>query len=488
MSSGTTPDVTPGAADSARLISLWLRDRRHALISAAVALATVNILIMVVPEAGRVLVAAGLFGVLAVLAVGHFGARPTATALMYFVFLVVGWNTFRFGPTVYAGQFYPHTLILRYVDAPLIATLALLLPLYLRSARRRRPSLLVLAAVALMAAGGLVGTLDSDRPDASLANIAQLVLVAAGLQLVVMVWAPDVRQIRVAILLLAVALALSAVLGVVHVDYRDGRMHGLAQHANQLGQMVALFAGPTIALALLSEGRRRLAVWALLLLMTLAMLLTGSRTGFVGVVAVMVMFVPLLRTDVGLTSRMAAIGVAGFALLAVSVMATNFSSDSVSEFFQADVNRSWGTDALSRMIRRNEDVAVNTQRLDVLSAGLDQATGSPLLGNGFADVLTTHNIYLQLWAAGGVLGLAGVLLIPLSGLWWLWRAYRPLADGTGSEAHLLLYGLAVGVLAYGVTGMFEPLLWARWFWVLPALAAVADHVASNDDEAPPVTA
>ena len=101
---------------------------------------------------------------------------------------------------------------------------------------------------------------------------------------------------------------------------------------------------------------------------------------------------------------------------------------------------------------------------------LDQFLASPILGDGLANILAAHVIYLQIAAGLGVLGLAFYLLV-------LWSTVQPIATLTPPFSLL-----ALPSLAYVTLGFVTPVLWDRYIWAVLALALLAPRLA---EAAPP---
>ena len=80
-------------------------------------------------------------------------------------------------------------------------------------------------------------------------NILQFSTASLGLIALVAVWSPSVRQIRLAAALLVASVLVSALAGVLGLDYWVGRVRGLTYHPNQLGALSAIAAGPAIGTA-----------------------------------------------------------------------------------------------------------------------------------------------------------------------------------------------------------------------------------------------
>jgi putative inorganic carbon (hco3(-)) transporter len=90
-----------------------------------------------------------------------------------------------------------------------------------------------------------------------------------------------------------------------------------------------------------------------------------------------------------------------------------------------------------------------------------------------------HNLYPQIGAESGVLGLAtfgGIMIATLRETWRTRQRSRP-----GSDLRIFAGGMFLGVLTYLYSAMFLHLAFQRYFWLLLALSAAVTVVA---DESP----
>ncbi len=415
------------------------------------------------PMAIAALAAAALF------ALALTGARPAATLLVYIGMALMAMSLYRIGPHAFTGNY--NARILTFSDTFLLAAALLSLPLPVRRRVAWRQAAPIAGAVALMATGGLLGTLSSSDPSGSAVNVLQLAMAALGLQLLVLLWAPDVDELRWASGLFVASVIVAGIVGLFGPEYVAGRVRGWAYHPNHLGAMTAIAAGPAIAIWLTASGWRRHASVAALVLLALVMLIAGSRTGLVASAAVVMVFALPLRRGLWVTPRTVVAALAAFAILTAAVIGAGFSDDPLSRRFHSADELGRGADAVSRMIRPQGELVSDSTRIVLLRGVRDEIRESPLTGNGFAEVQAAHNIYLQMWAAGGLLSLLGMLMVPLVAGRWALAADRLLSVDGGDRASMLLLGLAAGMVGYSVSGLFEPTLWERWIWICPALAS-----------------
>jgi putative inorganic carbon (hco3(-)) transporter len=84
-------------------------------------------------------------------------------------------------------------------------------------------------------------------------------------------------------------------------------------------------------------------------------------------------------------------------------------------------------------------------------------------------VRRAHNLYLELAAETGLVGLALFLAVPLLLLRGLWGAYRRVVAHDRELADTAM-ALLLGIVGFLVAGMFLTLAYQRYFWFLLALA------------------
>jgi putative inorganic carbon (hco3(-)) transporter len=89
-----------------------------------------------------------------------------------------------------------------------------------------------------------------------------------------------------------------------------------------------------------------------------------------------------------------------------------------------------------------------------------------------------HNLYLEIAADTGVLGLAAFLAVVLVTIGQLVRAAR-LCAVRRPDLALLAHGFALSLFAYLTTGLFLQLAYQRYFWFLLALANATIWIAAR---------
>ncbi len=370
------------------------------------------------------------------------GVSGTGVALLLAGIATAALNNVRLAPSVTLS------------DALLVVATCLLLvsgPRPGTSLESARPLLL---AVGLVVLGGLLASLASSDPAASALNVARLAVAAGGVVLAPMLWSPERREVHLLAWAWIASASVSVTWGLLISDDAGGRVSGLATHSNHLALAATMALGPALGLAAgRSHAGVRALAFAVALLLVTGVVSSGSRAGFIGTVAVLGTFAVAYPRVL-----IPALGVA----VAVAVL-------------EATTGLGFGTsNAASRLVGVDGlgSAASDAERWLLLNATLDSLDVSPLLGAGFESALEAHNVYLQVWAGAGVIGLAGVLLLG----WTAVRRYldaRALARRHADPFLALAVGLACGWLGYFVVALLQNPLWDRYVWVPAALVMVA---------------
>uniref|UniRef100_UPI002FC98067 O-antigen ligase family protein n=1 Tax=Aeromicrobium sp. TaxID=1871063 RepID=UPI002FC98067 len=224
--------------------------------------------------------------------------------------------------------------------------------------------------------------------------LGYLLLAVIGLILgpAVVGWmAPTNRQMWAMMIAFCIGTAISTMYGLPRNVYRNA---GFTYHPVALAysSMMALSFVPYL-LTLKVRGRW-LFVPPLAAIAVVGVWTSGSRTGLV-VLAALLVLIPVLERSLKL----------GIAVITAIVIAMPTILKATSDIS--------GTSALSRLFGGGGAQNSNTVREGTLRDGLEQIQQSPILGNGFSveHTYVIHNLYLQILAAEGLLGLIGLLLI-----------------------------------------------------------------------------
>jgi O-antigen ligase len=302
----------------------------------------------------------------------------------------------------------------------------------------------------------LFSSILSEQPGPSLNVLARLLVGAFGLSILIIWWNPD----RLRVLFVASAYVLGNVISVGWAVVKnetssEGRRAGLAEHPNVYG-LCALLAVALIPFLLTQFPRSwRWLVVGLGVVCLYGVWSSGSRGALAALIAVAVIF-PVLARSV----------LAALALLAAVAAFLTFSGQLLGETSSSN--------ALGRLLGSGSASASDQARENLLSQAFDQFLSNPVLGNGLADLLAAHVIYLQVAAGVGLIGLAFYLLV-------LWATVSPIAVLTPPYSLL-----ALPALAYVTVGFVTPVLWDRYIWTVLALALLAPRLAKAaapaDDE------
>jgi hypothetical protein len=134
-----------------------------------------------------------------------------------------------------------------------------------------------------------------------------------------------------------------------------------------------------------------------------------------------------------------------------------------------------GGNALSRLLGRAGAAGSNQEREKGLKEGWEVFVHHPIFGAGFDfDIFLAHNIYVQVLAGMGVIGLIGFLFV-------LWSMVSPIFDGP-RPYRLLAYP----ALAYVIAGPITPNLGSRYVGILLALAFVVTGMDRDEDDEGPI--
>jgi O-antigen ligase len=252
-----------------------------------------------------------------------------------------------------------------------------------------------------------------------------------------MVWRPP----RATVVQLAGAYIMGTVFsvgwGLLHGPVAgDARYVGYTYHPNFLG-IECLLAAALVPFVVGSISFNwRWVYWGAGLICAYGIWLSGSRAALL-VLGMLVFVYPFVERSIK------AAGAVVFGLAVVLALSNRL--------VQEDSNN-----ALGRLFGGGTANGSDIERKRILTTALDQFKSHPILGVGFDGGLGSHNIYLQVATAVGILGLIGYLLV-------LWAALRPLF-WTGIN-----HRLAYPALAYMAIGPLTNTLWDRMIWAVLAL-------------------
>jgi O-antigen ligase len=382
-----------------------------------------------------------------------------ATALICF-------GGLRFGDAITASD----ALFVLAAGAAVIATLRR------RALPVKVPVWLILAAGGLLAAGLLVElfppsppsrilldrkvSLDELRQLSNLPVLARFLFALAVVPLLIAMAASSGARVWLLVDLWLAAVAVNCVVALAdywgagigeaftgsdyatHVAGQPDRQPGLTTFPLELS-LQSVMALPVVLARLSSGADRRGALLALLPLLIVGLLLTGSRAGLLGATVGSVLILLLQRRPRWAVAS-ATFFVALFAAGAVGVNAP---------LLQGAERLSGGGTA-----------AVSDERRTL---GWDQAladiSNRPLLGYGFQFVRSAHSVYLQLLQAGGPLALVAFALFAGGVLRIAVRLGRG-AEGR-SPPTALAQALGVGMLVWLLTGIVQNSIFDRFLYI-----------------------
>jgi O-Antigen ligase len=400
------------------------------------------------PVVGFASVAALLF----VWALARLGRRSLATLLLYGsaatiavpAIRVVAWMTVS--------------------DLFLMVAGLLLLPesakLHLRSTVERRFAVGVL----LIGVGGMLGVSAAEDTRLSVLNLLRLVVAAGAMLVVFSAWAPTPAELRRFLTLIVFSGVATAGWALTHMTAHFGRPSGLSGHPNHLALVALIAIGPALGLWLVPGSRRRTRVGAAAAsgLLVAAIVVSGSRSGLLGLAVAVCVTAILVRR----TAPRAQLVIAGAAVVAVAVLGTGLLN---------------AENALGRTLGTNSSSVVesNRERSALLAQMIEEINREPITGVGFGDPLGGHGAYLQLWAAGGILAFLGGFMVIATACTAVGYAVK-LESPTSIHASswpLLASSISLSGLLVALT--FQNLLWHRFIWITVALVGAAAAVAGS---------
>ena len=388
-----------------------------------------------------------IVGILLPLALFSLLIAVAAIALVSFLAYVAAVGTNRASNTmlVLAFGFAPLTLFgqgrgpVVLATALFAAAFALAIP-RLASRAVRLPGMFVLGSV-LFIVMGLVAAPFADSGSVSLAYLLTAVFALVVVPAAVAWMAPTNGQMFAMALAFGIGTAISTLYGLPHNVYRNA---GFTYHPVALGYTAMLTLSFVPFLLLTKVRGRWLMVPPVALIALVGVWTSGSRTGLVALIALVVL-IPLLERSV----RLGIAVTSGVVLALPSLMSVDTSSNS--------------TSALSRLLGAGGAQNSDTIREDTLRDGWRLVQQNPIFGNGYSveRTYTIHNIYLQVLSAEGLIGLIGLLLILTALVATLRKASAPRRC------------LAYPALAVIIAGPFQPNMSDTYLGLALGLSLVA---------------
>lgn len=270
---------------------------------------------------------------------------------------------------------------------------------------------------------------------------------------------------------IALSLALTLPYGLRQMVRYDARLGVGLYEANYFAANLCLVVPVAVAIALARPTRRGRAIWlGVAGVLVLSLLLTGSRGGFLGLLAASAMFV-YRRRGAGATIAL----VVGLILAALPTslgeraMGTLFQDAGVPTDLeasnQAHMALFWGG---LRMIADAPLTGVGPYNFKTLSA----------LYSGLDYDFIAHNTYLELAAELGLPVLIIFLLMIAAAFRGLKRAVMAGGlDVRTTELAAWAEGLRSGLVGFMVAGTFISAQYEKWFWLVFFLTIAVERIA-----------
>lgn len=306
---------------------------------------------------------------------------------------------------------------------------------------------------ALLFSSGLVASLLATNSSASFNHLARLIAAALLMPVAFAWWRPERRIIVRLAAAFVLGVAVSVVAAVIEGPVGEESRHdGLTTHSNFLGHTSVIAVALLLFVLTQHPPHRRWIWYGIGLACGYGVWISGSRASFVALIIIAVVY-PFFERS---------LFAAGGALFGIALTLV---------FWNQIVSGS-GDSALRRLLGTSASQTSDGYRREHLEEALNQFLAHPLTGNGFENALSAHNVYLQIAAAAGVIGLAGFVFILAALALPLFSAPRP------------YHRLAYPALAYLVIGALDKSLWDRFIWVGLVLALLAHFVADRPERIP----
>lgn len=236
------------------------------------------------------------------------------------------------------------------------------------------------------------------------------------------------------------------------------RMVGLTDHPNTLN-LTALMVSPLV-MARMKSRRGLLRYGPVLLLITLGVLLSGARSGVVGLVlaaALTVLMDERIRNVLRNLQFRTVIAIAAILVCLTALLSVGVNSSPESTAGKLVPS------SLSRMLRPMESGTSisDNERESYIDDSITYIGERPLAGYGFEWVESSHNTVLQLLLAGGPLALVGFYLVLIGYLNMGFRLRFRIPDGMGDSS----VALTVSLLLYAISGLVDNHVFERYLYI-----------------------
>lgn len=336
--------------------------------------------------------------------------------------------------------------------------------------------------VGLVVSGVLIGTIAESTDDLlSLTKLAKFLFATTATIVACMVLLKRRQHVKAALGCWVVSAAITSLVGVLQAGLGDllvsdqnfwGRAPGLSGNPNGLGAVAGMAIAGGLTLAAISHRVRSVLWLVATLLCVFGVVVAASRAGAIVAVVTLVIWGAMFYR----LQREFAVLVVGCCLIGAAVAGI--------VYVQA-----WGGQDLSERFASTIDPKAHGNvggRLDQYEATLEDALKSPLVGVGLADReadvygIEVHNTFLMLLRAGGLLSLAGIIVV-LGDL--AWKGFSTYAQRRDSDYGALAAGLLPGIVGLALDGMAGPVLFQREVWIPAALLVAVIVRADRSREA-----
>lgn len=334
------------------------------------------------------------------------------------------------------------------------AGFALLLPV-LVSRRLVLPPAFSIAALGIIATGGVASLLAED-PGTSFQLLLRLVVGAFGLPVLFVLWSPPTKTVIPLAAAYLVGASINTIGALTIARIAGGRQQGFTNHPNIMGVCAVLAIALTPYLWASVRHRHRWWIIGCAGLCAYGIWITGSRTALLAFLFVVATY-PLLTRSIPAALAVSGAGVVGFT--------------SIGQFLQ----KGSADNPLVRLFGGGTASYSDNTRVEQARLAFDKFQGHPVFGVGFETTglgsgWGAHNIYLQVAAATGVIGVLCFLIV-------MAMIARPALLGARPQGLISL-----PALIYALIGPTIPFLWDRYIWCMLALGLLATETYVKDRE------
>jgi O-antigen ligase len=266
-------------------------------------------------------------------------------------------------------------------------------------------------------------------------------------------------------------------------ERQDGRIGGPVGESNQYAAFLALFLPPTLALALIEHGFRRVIVFVGFGISVLAFLMTASRGGVVGIVMGAAIGGFLLRGFV--TARSIAVGFAVVLILAPIALLVLYFAGFGDLFYDRFIETTTAGNSWTVSSGRNEIWGSALSKMLESPVSIITGFGWDTYQQAFIFRYAPHNTYLKFFFELGSIGLI-LILVALVNIVRIARAC--LTDARDDERTMIM-AFIIGFLGILVAIFFVDLtrpwilIWA-FVGILMRVASLAGQPQSRESRRP----